>query len=121
MDGWVKPGHDENRRDMAQVAADSSRSILIRRSRLLDAVQPTLFRDDELPQRPLHDPDAARGRLTDMLAKMRAAASWPWKDATVRHYREAVWPSLLDRLPDADEAERLRAEFDTESARLDAA
>ncbi|MGH8324837.1 MAG: hypothetical protein ACRETD_13730, partial [Steroidobacteraceae bacterium] len=83
--------------------------------------QPILFRDEELPQRPLHDPDAARTRLSDMLGRMQAAASWPWKDATVRHYREALWPSLLARLPETGEAGRLRAEIDAECARLDAA
>ena len=82
---------------------------------------PFLFAEDALPWRPAYDVAAIRERLEAVLAKMRAAASWPWKEATVSHYRETVWPSLLDKLPDAAEADRLRSEMETEIARLDAA
>lgn len=87
----------------------------------MTAGQPALFRDDELPVQPAYDVDAVRDRLIEMLDKMRAAASWPWKATTVALYRETVWPSLLRKLPDAGEAAQLRAELDAEIARLEAA
>lgn len=62
-----------------------------------------------------------RDRLNGMLDKMRAAASWPWKASTVAFYRETVWPSLLSKLPDKDEAARFHAEIEAEAGRLDAA
>jgi hypothetical protein len=62
-----------------------------------------------------------RNRLNDMLSKMRAAASWPWKASTVAFYRETVWPSLLSKLPDKDEAARFRTEIEAETARLESA
>ena len=52
---------------------------------------------------------------------MRAAASWPWKAATVAHYRDSLWPSLIAKLTDAGEAMRFRVEIAAEAARLDAA
>ncbi|HEY3777719.1 MAG TPA: hypothetical protein VGL35_06650 [Rhizomicrobium sp.] len=55
-----------------------------------------------------------------MIEWMRAAASWPWKSATVCHYRETGWPSLLKKLADGDEADRPRSEMETAIARLDA-
>jgi hypothetical protein len=79
-----------------------------------------MFAEDALPVF-MPDAEAAREKLQDMLAKMRAAASWPWKSATVELYRQTVWPSLLDKLGDAQEAARLRAEIHTEITRLDAA
>jgi hypothetical protein len=88
---------------------------------MMDSVHPILFSEDELPRRPLHDPQEARERLQAMLDKMRAAASWPWKAATVSSYRESLWPSLLGRLADDAEAARFRAEIEAEAARLDAA
>jgi hypothetical protein len=93
---------------------------VIREEPELGAVQPILFVEEDLPRYVPDAPDV-RERLQAMLGKMRAAASWPWKSATVCHYRETVWPSLLGRLPDPDEAVRLRAEMETEIARLDAA
>ncbi len=84
------------------------------------ARQPSLFAEEELP-RYVADTAAVRDRLREMLAKMQAAASWPWKASTVATYRETVWPSLLGKLSDPDEAARLRAEIDAEAARLDAA
>ena len=86
-------------------------------SQLLDA--PGLFAD--LPVQPAYDVGAVRARLMDMLAKMRAAASWPWKASTVETYRETLWPSLLGKLPDKDEAARWRAEIEAEARRLDKA
>jgi hypothetical protein len=61
-----------------------------------------------------------RERLEAMLVKMRAAASWPWRPATVSFYRETLWPSLLGRLPHA-EATRLCSEMEAETTRLDLA
>ena len=85
------------------------------------SAQPALFREDDLPFQAAYDVDAVRGRLQAMLDKMRAAASWPWKSATVASYREILWPSLLAKLPDRQEAIRFRVEFAAEAARLDAA
>jgi hypothetical protein len=82
---------------------------------------PALFAEDDLPIQPAYDLGAVRARLQDMLDKMRAAASWPWKASTVDSYRQTVWPSLLNKLPDKDEAARWHAEIEAESARLDAA
>lgn len=84
------------------------------------SVQPTLFLEEEIP-RYMADAAAVRDRLQQMLAKMQAAASWPWRASTVATYRQTVWPSLLSKLSDPDEAARLRAEIDGEAARLDAA
>jgi hypothetical protein len=81
-------------------------------------VQSTLFLEEELP-RYVADTAAVRDRLQDMLAKMQAAASWPWKASTVATYRETLWPSLLSKLPDDAEAARLRREIEAEIARLD--
>lgn len=80
---------------------------------------PTLF--DNLPVQPSYDVGAVRGRLNGMLDKMRAAASWPWKASTVASYRETVWPALLNKLTDSEEAMRLRVEIAAESERLDKA
>jgi hypothetical protein len=87
----------------------------------MDSVHPILFAEEDLPRRPLHDPREARERLQAMLGKMRAAASWPWKAATVSSYRESLWPLLLGCLADEAEASRFRAEIEAEAARLDAA
>jgi hypothetical protein len=86
----------------------------------LESAQRSMFAEEDLPR---YDPgaDDARARLESTLGKMRTAASWPWKADTVSAYRENLWPSLLGRLPDRDEATRLRAELDAEIARLDAA
>lgn len=93
---------------------------MIREVPRLESPLPSMFAESELPR---YDPGAADAlaRLQAMLAKMRAAASWPWKASTVAAYRETLWPSLLARLADKDEGERLRAELDAEAARLDAA
>lgn len=67
-------------------------------------------------------PDArhVRNRLAEMLAAMRAAECWPWEPVMVALYRERVFPYLCERLPDAEEAARFRAEIEDEIARLDA-
>jgi hypothetical protein len=89
-------------------------------SRSLEPDQLLMFAEDALPVF-MPDAEAAREKLQDMLEKMRAAASWPWKNTTVVLYRENVWPSLLGKLGDEQEAARLRAEIHTEITRLDAA
>ena len=86
---------------------------------LTEPVQLPMFAEDALPF-VVPDADAARERLQAMLDKMRAAASWPWKAATVEQYRETLWPSLLSKLSET-EADRLRAAMEAETARLDAA
>ena len=80
---------------------------------------PLLFAEEELPWRPAYDPAEIRDRLQTVLVKMRAAASWPWKPATISFYRETLWPTLLGKLPYA-EAAQLRCEIDAEITRLDA-
>ena len=87
----------------------------------MDTTQPFLFAENELPSRPAYDPGEVRERLEAMLVKLRAAANWPWKASTVESYRETLWPSLLSKLIDTDDAARLRSEMETEIARLDAA
>ena len=87
----------------------------------MDSDRSFLFAEDALPFQPAYDVGAVRERLEAALVKMRAAASWPWKDSTASRYRESVWPSLLKKLPDAAEAARLKAEMEAEIARLDAA
>ena len=67
------------------------------------------------------DPRHVRNRLAEMLALMRASERWPWEPVMVALYRESVWPYLCDKLADAEEAERFRAEIEAEIARLDAA
>jgi hypothetical protein len=85
-------------------------------------VQPSLFPEDDLPvPQPAQGVDAVRNRLIEIRDTMRASASWPWQATTVALYRESVWPYLLGRLPDKDEAARLKAEIDAEVARLEAA
>ena len=81
--------------------------------------QPALF--DDLPVQPAYDVGAVRNRLDDILDKMRAAASWPWKASTVAFYRETVWPQLLEKLTDREEAMRYRVDMEAEANRLDAA
>jgi hypothetical protein len=81
--------------------------------------QHSLFSEQDLPRRPVYDPQDVTDKLHAFLDKMRAAASWPWKAATVAHYRTTVWPQLLAKLGDTDEAQHIRAELDAEAARLD--
>ena len=84
-------------------------------------MQPILFAEADLPQRPVYHSQDVADKLHAFLDKMRAAASWPWKASTVSNYRETVWPSLLGKLPDKAEAAQFRADIEAEAARLDAA
>ena len=84
--------------------------------------QPDLFADAETaPNAYVPDPRHVRNRLSDMLAAMRAAQTWPWESVMVSLYRETVWPYLYERLPDREEADRWRGQIEAEIARLDAA
>ena len=65
------------------------------------------------------DPDEVRAELLRVLAKVRAAQSFPW-DARRTLYWRTVFPQMTNWLPD-DEAAQLRFEFETEIRRLDAA
>jgi hypothetical protein len=60
---------------------------------------PLLFAEDMLPWQAAYDVGAVRDRHEAMLVKKRAAASWPWKDSTVSHYRHdlAVTPGQASR------------------------
>ncbi len=65
------------------------------------------------------DPDEVRAELLRVLAKLRAAQSFPW-DARRTLYWRTVFPQMTNWLPDA-EAAQLRFEFETEIQRLEAA
>ena len=65
------------------------------------------------------DPDEVRAELLSVLAKVRAAQSFPW-DARRTLYWRTVFPQMTNWLPE-DEAARLRFEFEAEIKRLDAA
>jgi hypothetical protein len=65
------------------------------------------------------DPDKVRAELLGVLAKARAAQTFPW-DARRTLYWRTVFPQMTNWLPD-DEAAQLRFEFETEIRRLDAA
>ena len=65
------------------------------------------------------DPDKVRAELLVVLAKVRAARSFPW-DARRTLYWRTVFPQMTNWLPD-EEAAQLRLAFDMEIRRLDAA
>jgi hypothetical protein len=65
------------------------------------------------------DPDKVRAELLGVLAKARAAQTFPW-DARRTLYWRTVFPQMTNWLPD-EEAAQLRFEFETEIRRLDAA
>ncbi len=65
------------------------------------------------------DPDKVRAELLGVLAKARAAQSFPW-DAGRTLYWRTVFPQMTNWLPD-EEAAQLRLAFDTEIRRLDGA
>lgn len=65
------------------------------------------------------DPAAIRKRLTDLLDKARAAKTMPWSERDARMW-QTVYPNMANWLPDA-EADRLRAAFAEEMARLKSA
>ena len=62
-----------------------------------------------------------RAPLAEALALLRASERWPWSGSWLRLQRESTWPYLIRLLPDREEAERWRADFAAEAARLDAA
>jgi hypothetical protein len=65
------------------------------------------------------DPDEVRAELLRVLAKARAAESFPWDSRRTLYWR-TVFPQMTNWLPD-DEGAQLRFEFDTEIRRLEAA
>ena len=65
------------------------------------------------------DPDEVRAELLRVLAKLRAAQSFPW-DARRTLYWRTVFPQMTNWLPD-EEAAQLRFEFETEIQWLEAA
>lgn len=67
------------------------------------------------------DPRHVRNRLTALLSKMQASATWPWEPAVVRLHRERTFAYLCDLLPEPGEAEDWRQRIAAEAARLDAA
>jgi hypothetical protein len=65
------------------------------------------------------DPGEVRAELLSVLAKVRAAQSFPW-DARRTLYWRTVFPQMTNWLPD-EEAAQLRLAFETEIRRLEAA
>jgi hypothetical protein len=65
------------------------------------------------------DPNKVRTELLDVLAKVRAAQTFPW-DARRTLYWRTVFPQMTNWLPD-EEAAHLRFAFEAEIRRLDAA
>ncbi len=65
------------------------------------------------------DPDEVRTELHKILAEMRAAESMPWDESRASLYR-TIFPQMTGCLPD-EEGARLRFDFETEMARLEAA
>jgi hypothetical protein len=65
------------------------------------------------------DPGSVRAELTAILAKAKAAPAEPWDPREASLYR-VIFPQMANWLP-PKEAGRLRAAFETELARLDAA
>ena len=65
------------------------------------------------------DPESVRAELMEILAKARAAPAQPWDPREASLYR-TIFPQMANWLPDT-EAKRLRREFETELARLEAA
>ena len=81
--------------------------------------QPKLRRLEVSPGVYRADPDEVRAKLLRVLAKVRAAQTFPW-DARRTLYWRTVFPQMTNSLPD-EEAAQLRFEFETEIQRLDAA
>lgn len=85
-------------------------------------VQQNLFADEDVappPKLRKPDPSLSRNKLLFMLNCMRSATKWPYSAESVRFFRETLWPQAYSAL-DPEEAARLRAEIEAESARLDA-
>lgn len=84
--------------------------------------QPSLFGDSDHLLRPpppsaLPDPDEVRGKLTRVLAALRAAeGAPPWTELEARYWR-TVFPQMSNWLPE-DERRDIREAFDTEMKRL---
>jgi hypothetical protein len=81
-------------------------------------MQPDLFGAAPVPSYRA-DPDKVRARLHKILAEARAAQTVPWRPGRVSLYR-TIFPQMTDWLP-KEEGARLRFEFETEMARLEAA
>ena len=62
------------------------------------------------------DPDKVRARLDHVLAKARAAETYPWSPTRTTLY-QTIMPDVKRWLPD-EEAAQSRAEFGAEMARL---
>ncbi len=65
------------------------------------------------------DPDEVRAELLRVLAKARAAESFPWDSRRMLYWR-TVFPQMANWLPDG-EAAQLRFAFEAEIRRLEAA
>jgi len=65
------------------------------------------------------DSDKVRARLHKILAEARSAEIIPWEASRASLYR-TIFPQMTQWLPE-DEGARLRFEFETELARLEAA
>jgi hypothetical protein len=81
--------------------------------------QPELRRLEDSPGVYRADPEGVRAELRAVLAKVRAAQSFPW-DARRTLYWRTVFPQMTNWLPE-DEAKQLRFEFEREIRRLEAA
>ncbi len=81
--------------------------------------EPELRRLEVAPGVYRADPAEVRAELLAVLAKVRAAQSFPWDARRTRYWR-TVFPQMTNWLPD-DEAAQLRCEFETEIRRLEAA
>ena len=68
---------------------------------------------------PAATPEKMRAYLHELLAEARAAETMPWPPDRARFYR-GLFPQLSYWLPE-EESARLRLEFKTELARLEAA
>jgi hypothetical protein len=64
------------------------------------------------------EPQHVRNRLESMLSQLKGARTWPWEPVMVRLHRDRNIPYLCGLLP-AEEADRWRAKFDAEMARLE--
>ena len=83
-----------------------------------DDEQADLFGDSPTPEYRA-DPDTVRQELYKILAEARTAQTMPWDAKRAKLYR-TIFPQMTNWLPE-DEGARLRFEFETELARLEAA
>jgi hypothetical protein len=82
--------------------------------------QPDMF-GAPAPKAYVPDPRHVRNRLESLLEQLKAAESWPWEPVMVRLHRDRNLPYLCGLLADMEEAERWRAAFAAEMARLEQA